>query len=140
VSSSKIQVPVNVTDPLVLRRFLSTLVEQLDIAFGYRGNTPFVATQSLEATQGNVTVINANLVKLNQDLLAALTAANAYTDNNTTENPEQAAIVNLDYGVGTVATFGLPEVKPLVTDIDAVSDKLDIILAALRSAGIVAAE
>jgi hypothetical protein len=196
VSSSKIQIPVNISDPLVLRRFLSTLVEQLDVAFGYRGSTPFVSEQSLTATQGNVTVINANLIKLNQDLVSALsnvdaiiraealvtlaaantytdtaeadantytdtaeaaantytdtaeaaantytdtaktaantytdtaeTAANTYTDNNSTNNTEQAAIADIVYTGSD-------------TEIEAVSDKLDALLAALRSANIIAA-
>ena len=46
-NSTFIQLPRDVTNPLELRRFLDKMVEQLDIAFGNRGNNKFASDLSL---------------------------------------------------------------------------------------------
>ena len=170
--STKIQVPSNVADPIVLKRFLNTIVEQLDLAFGYRGNTPFVSEADLVATQGNLTVINANLLAANAAALAALkqaeeelealiadgdastlssansyadtgdtttlSSAHSYTDTNSTDNPEQAAIADLGQTTTTVsATYVQTEVQAIADDLKSAADKVDVVLAALRSANII---
>ena len=35
------QVPTDVTDPVILKRFLSRLVERLDITLGFRGDDAY---------------------------------------------------------------------------------------------------
>lgn len=40
-NQSLISVPPNLSDPVVVHRFLSRLVEQLDIILGYRGDSAF---------------------------------------------------------------------------------------------------
>jgi len=42
--STFIQLPMDVTNPLELRRFLDKLVQQVDIAFGHRGSGGFAST------------------------------------------------------------------------------------------------
>lgn len=46
-NSTFIQLPRDVTNPLELRRFLDKLVEQVDIAFGNRGDNAFATDISL---------------------------------------------------------------------------------------------
>ena len=42
-NSTFIQLPADITNPLELRRFLDKMVQQLDIAFGNRGDESFVS-------------------------------------------------------------------------------------------------
>lgn len=46
-NSTFIQLPMDVTNPLELRRFLDKLVQQMDVAFGHRGNNSFATNISL---------------------------------------------------------------------------------------------
>jgi len=46
-NSTFIQIPMDVTNPLELRRFLDKLVEQLDVAFGNRGDGALVPDLTL---------------------------------------------------------------------------------------------
>lgn len=45
--STFITVPADVTNPEELRRFLTRLIEQLDLAFGERSTSPFAKVSSL---------------------------------------------------------------------------------------------
>lgn len=42
-------VPANVTEPVVLKRFLDRLIEKLDIVIGYRGDDGYVTSSDLAA-------------------------------------------------------------------------------------------
>ncbi len=142
-NSTKLQVPVNLESPVVLRRFLQALVEQLDVAYGYRGDDKFISTS---AFLGSSSIILEELAKSNSILAqaivqaaeATLLAANEYTDENSTKNEEQAAIVDLSYtAVTRGALYVQAEAQQVADDVQTHADKLDTILAALRSADII---
>ena len=59
--STFIQLPLDVSDPIQLRRFLDKLVQQLDISFGNRGDSPFVSANHFLSGIGTI-----------QDLIGAL--------------------------------------------------------------------
>lgn len=65
--SSFIQLPSNVDDSIQLRRFLDKLVQQLDIAFGNRGDNAFVTQDGFIKSSNSIQeLINA----INKELLA----------------------------------------------------------------------
>tara|TARA_R110002096_G_scaffold230859_1_gene420532 strand:- start:261 stop:536 length:276 start_codon:yes stop_codon:yes gene_type:complete len=41
-------IPVDLTDPILLRKFLVRLVEKLDVLYGYRGGDPVVTSEQLQ--------------------------------------------------------------------------------------------
>lgn len=60
-NSTFIQLPMDVTNPVELRRFLDKLVQQVDVAFGNRGDGSFSTEDSL----GDVlTLINQNTTRI----------------------------------------------------------------------------
>jgi len=152
--STFIPVPTDITDATSLRRFLMKLVEQLDIAFGNRGNSPFTQTND---TIGYIDTINNTLLQIQnslnslnnlQDDYSVLTGVRDYTnvvgyDTNKTfiadtdivskkyvddRHPEQPAITSLSQTIS--ATYVQAEVQ-------AISSKVDSILVALRLANII---
>ena len=147
-NSTKLQVPVNVADPIVLRRFLGSLVQQLDIVFGHRGNTPYVSSADLSATSNDLLaalsetsglLAQALLAVAQEEANAAEEAAKAYADANFTNNPEQAAIVDLTYtAVVPSAAYVQAEATQVANDVKTHADKIDVILAALRASDIIA--
>lgn len=68
------QVPADVTDPVVLKRFLSRLVERLDITLGFRGDDAY-------ATSSTVT----DLAKSTKNSVESLTSTTESTTKTVTE-------------------------------------------------------
>lgn len=145
-----IAIPPNVTDPTNLKRFLNVLVEKLDIAFGNRGTKSFASASGISASITNITeLIDAineeileysridgtrdftGIVGYNEDKTFTSDTdiiAKKYVDDNFTNNPKQAAIANLGLTISN---------PPTQAEVQAVSNKVDAILAALRSANII---
>lgn len=178
-----IQVPNNIDNSITLKRFLSKLVLELDVAFGNRGNNSFTTNASLSSVlttlDKQIKSIEAEgltYIKLDgsreltgiqsYDTAFVFTNANElitksyvddevqiakdytdtevqiakdytdsevvllknYVDTNFTNNPIQLAIANL------ALTISNPPTQAQVQDI---SNKVDSILAALRSSNII---
>lgn len=68
------QVPTDVTDPVILKRFLSRLVERLDITLGFRGDDAY-------ATSSTVT----GLAKSTKNSVESLTSTTEATTKSVTE-------------------------------------------------------
>ena len=56
-----IQLPMDITNPLELRRFLDKLVQQLDVAFGNRGNKAFALDITLAEV---INILNGHEIRL----------------------------------------------------------------------------
>lgn len=153
-NSTFIQVPSDLSDPIVLRRFLLVLIQQLDIAFGNRGDT--ATTSSLTELQATINTINTVISGLLSSSIAASTYVRQdggtdftgiqsysvhptfsvdeelidkkYADDNFTNNPQQSDPGDLNQTIS--GTYNQAQVQ-------AISDKVDTILAALRSANII---
>ena len=172
VGNTFIQVPNNIENSLTLKRFLSKLVLELDVAFGNRGNNSFTTNSSLSSV---LTTLDTKIKSIEEDGLTyskldgsreltgiqtyessfVFTNANElitklyvddevqiakdytdsevlllkdYVDTNFTNNPIQVAISDL------ALTISNP---PTQEQVQAISNKVDSILAALRSSNII---
>jgi len=61
-----IQLPMDVTNPVELRRFLDKLVQQVDVAFGHRGSSGFATETSINK---GITSIQELIKAINIELL-----------------------------------------------------------------------
>lgn len=61
-NESLIAVPVDVAEPFVLKRFLTRLIEELDIVLGYRGGDPYLRSSDIKSVEqgleGTTTTLN----------------------------------------------------------------------------------
>ena len=73
------QVPSDVSDPVVLKRFLSSLVERLDVVLGYRGDSSYASDTTVKdlsttvaenqtSTVESISIIQASLDIANEDI------------------------------------------------------------------------
>ena len=173
--STFIQLPQDIKDPLQLRRFLDKLVQQLDIAFGNRGTSPFVTTdgflRGVNTLQELISAIQEEAKLYSKtDGSRAFTGVVSYDEdkqlvgNNLVDvhyvegyaEPKFAkrTAFNKDFGssTGTVTEGGTTTnnpIQPIISDLNqtisdpptqaevqAISDKVDAILDALRNANI----
>lgn len=63
-----IVVPPDVTDSVQLHRFLSRLVEQLDVAFGNRADNPFTTLSSVTQISNELEQVTTKVVSLEEAL------------------------------------------------------------------------
>lgn len=74
------QVPSDVSDPVVLKRFLSSLVERLDVVLGYRGDSSYASDTTVKdlsttvsenqaSTTESILTIQSSLDTANEDIL-----------------------------------------------------------------------
>ena len=176
--STFIQVPQNIEEPQQMRRFLDKLVQQLDVAFGNRGDEAFVTTNGFLARVNTV----AELISAIQDELldysktdgtreftakvsynspkSFVSGSNELVDVNYVETNYEPKITkntafNKDFGIipGTVTEGGtttnnptqgaLPDLNqtisnpPTQAEVQAISNKVDSILNALRASNII---
>lgn len=126
-SKTFIQIPSDVQNPAILRRFLAELILRLDIAFGNRARSPFASTSSLASVAGAVSTVNDQVATL-QTLL------DVYTDGF-----NQPAEPNLNFGPAPdiSPTYSESEVQLLANNIKVLADKVDDILAIMRNAKII---
>jgi hypothetical protein len=145
-----IVVPPDVTDPQQLRRFLSTLIEKLDVAFGVRANAEFTTVESLTAAQNDLTsVINSEVNTLNTSInsIANNVAANANNIQTNADNIqinsddidvleallEQSTIANSALSTVTAsATYTQAEVQAIADQVISLQTKVNSILNSLR--------
>jgi len=134
-----ISVPTDL--PVEVRQFLVRLVGRLDQVIGARANDPAAGATDLAAA---VAQLNARSQSIQLTLqafatgqaTAALGTANEYTDGKI-EDLEQPPIADLGYTAVTVSgSFVQAEVQQIASDLQTVADKLDTLLAALRTAGL----
>ena len=172
VGNTFIQVPNNIENSLTLKRFLSKLVLELDVAFGNRGNNSFTTNSSLSSV---LTTLDTKIKSIEEDGLTyskldgsreltgiqtyessfVFTNSNElitklyvddevqiakdytdsevlllkdYVDTNFTNNTIQVAISDL------ALTISNP---PTQAQVQAISNKVDSILVALRSSNII---
>ena len=162
--SSFIAVPGDIAEnPIVLRRFLLTLIEQLDIAFGNRGTNPFATASAVDETTAEISKIIteasaiteaeladkltadlADLLYVRQDGTNDSTAIQSYdsaktfisdqqliskkyADDSFTLNPQQTDPGDLSQTI----------TGPTIIEVQNISDKIDAILALLRTANII---
>lgn len=143
-----IAVPPNVDSPQALRLFLTRLIEKLDIAFGYRGNTSFV-TQNDIASLASSDTLQKSIQELTQTGQSIFDQSKEYTDeeieavNETienlsfTNNPEQAPVSDSSVAPLTMlGSYDQPQQQQLANDVIAIQDKVNEILVALRAAEI----
>jgi len=178
-----IQVPNNIDNSITLKRFLSKLVLELDVAFGNRGNNSFTTNSSLSSilstldkqiksidaegltyikldgsreltgiqsydttfvfTNANELItksyvdtevqevkdyIESEIVLAKDYTDSELVLLKNYVDTNFTNNPIQLAITDL------ALTISSP---PTQAQVQSISNKVDSILAALRSSNII---
>ncbi len=152
MANTFIQIPSNLQENIILRRFLEKLVEQLDIAFGNRGSVQFTTdtTTNTLVAQINISLatIESNIDTLQIEVAGkepAFTKNTAFNKNfgvgnddvargdhlhpgDYTNNPEQPAIADLNQVISNNYQDG---------EVQAISDKVDEILAALRASDII---
>lgn len=138
--STFIQLPADVSNPMELRRFLDKLIQQLDTAFGNRGNNAFVSGQNflsgVTTLQELITRLQTEITKyepkfekhtaFNKDF--GTIAGTVTEGGTTTNNPKQDAISDLNQTISD---------PPTQAEVQAISDKVDEILNALRNANII---
>jgi len=140
------EIPPGVEDPLVLRRFLSRLLENLDKAFGNRGNTGFVDA-SQAAGISNVVSNQAfagqtfnNIKRYSQEFnllnLRDLVDKGFVLDNSS-NNEAQTDITDTAYSKANPSgTYIQSEAITVDNGVAANATKINEILTALRNANI----
>jgi cell division protein FtsB len=68
MNTTWIQVPHDVDNPIVLKRFLSDLIEKLDIVFGNRGNDKYVSSSEFKTTATTIEGLRKALNKLAEEV------------------------------------------------------------------------
>ena len=86
------QIPSDVSDPVALKRFLSTLVERLDTVLGYRGDTAYASDTNVKdlatSTAENFTTANEAISAAQSDIESVTTDV-AYQEERLTSAEEQ---------------------------------------------------
>jgi len=159
------QLPGDITDTRQLRRFLSKLLLELDTAFGNRGNASFTFSKDFVATAKDINITLNNLQIAISDTNTALDNLSAVVNTLPTKDylsinyepiiPTKGTAFNKDFGntAGTVTEGGTttnnpkqPAIAalaqtisdpPTQVEVQAISDKIDAILAALTNANII---
>ena len=141
------EVPPDIQDPLVLRRFLLHLLENLDRAFGNRGAAGFVNASSAAGISSTIanqafsgqTFTNIKRYSQEFNLLNDRDLIDVgFLEDNSTNNEEQSAITDISYTKATPgALYNQGEAIIVDDGVDANTTKINEILSALRNANIV---
>ena len=133
------QVPIDIENPIVLKRFLSKLVEQLDIILGNRGTSSYLTGADLNDT-ATVQMLSAMDAELRTAISAAVNNAKVALSNEIslkTTNLKQTAIEEPEVVEVTASTtYAQTEVQQLADNIATLEATLNNILVALRAASI----
>lgn len=130
--STTIQIPSNIGDATVLKRFLLELVNYIDIATGIKEGDSTI-TQSY-VTSTLIPYVDNSFIGYATESWVTTTALSGYatqswvTTQAYTSNPEQLAITDLNQTISA---------NYVQSEVQAVSDKVDDILVALRNANII---
>jgi len=129
MADSVIQVPHDLEDPIVLRRFLSLLVEQVDLARGARSESKFNTFKETEAR---------TLQLKNAALVGANVSDNTLVGSTLTVNEVQSKVDSLSASLVTAGVaYSQSEAQINEDSLKAVSDKLDSVILALRKANVI---
>lgn len=144
-----ISVPTNFADFKQIRTFVIRLIEQLDIVLGYRGNSGYEVSGTASTLLADVVSENTEQqLKFGTELSTLTDALNQFIIatneafeevNDTLDTIQQGTIIaDLSYTAPTVsATYNQSEVQGLADQLQVTSDKLDSLLAVLRTAEII---
>ncbi|RKY53161.1 MAG: hypothetical protein DRP93_07020 [Candidatus Neomarinimicrobiota bacterium] len=86
-NESIIAVPIDVAEPVQLRRFINKLVEELDLVLGYRGQNKYVASSDLIGADLTLATLASGLASLEEyleTLTGTLTTAESSIEDNAT--------------------------------------------------------
>lgn len=125
-----IVVPNDVTDAVQLHRFLSRLVEQLDVAFGVRSTTPFATASTVtSATSELASILGTEIEQVNSDLTLSLSSLGARTTT------VEADILELESNLGNpaIADSSLPSLTFSATYVKTEADALAAQVQTLQS-------
>ncbi len=141
------EVPPDIEDPTILKRFLLQLLQNLDKAFGNRGQIGF--TTSAQATGISSAVANQAFsgqifdnIKRYSEKFRLLNDRDiidkGFLEDNSTKNNEQTAITDVSY-VKAVPSIAYVQAEAVTVDdgVDANATKINEILTALRNADII---
>lgn len=152
--TTRIALPLDLTDETSLRRFLTVLVERLDIAYGERDDNPFTTSALTNAAIDAAVADAVEFLKFvdARDEFTAVQSYNTvvgisnarhlvhkdYVDTNFTNNVEASAITNVAYTKATPGvTYSQAEAIIVDNGVDTMKTKINEILVALRSADII---
>ena len=139
-----IAVPEDLEDPIIVKRFLDKLIEQLDIAFNNRGDGGFVTGQALSDTASLPEIIN-KINNLKEEFVTKIDGlfTNTARYNNIYEIVGETDIVHKDYvEKNTTKNDKQPAISNVVAGADDPAsivnnrNKINQILAALKSSDI----
>jgi hypothetical protein len=109
-NESIIAVPVDVAEPKVLKRFLTRLIEELDLVLGFRGGDPYVSQSDLVGASTSLLDL-AKLVKALTDTLSEL--------NTEVSELAEAVQDNADYISSFDKTLSTVSLSAVYNDFDA---------------------
>lgn len=144
-----ISVPTNFADFKQIRTFVIRLIEQLDIVLGYRGNSGYEVSGTASTLLADVVSENTEQqLKFGTELSTLTDALNQFIIatneafeevNDTLDTIQQGTVIaDLSYTAPTIsATYDQSEVQGLADQLQVTSDKLDSLLAVLRTAEII---
>ena len=139
-----ISVPTNFEDFKQVRNFTARFVEKLDILFGFRSSEGYELAGTAESF---ATTLSSLIAEVNRVATVAEDSLNSTTEElslsldtqqETISTIQQGTfIADLSYSVRTMpAAYSQSTEQDLANDVKLVADKLDSVLAVLRSAGI----
>jgi hypothetical protein len=133
-SKTFIQIPSNVDNPAILRRFLSELVLRLDIAFGNRAQSPFASTSSIDTIHTTLGTVDAVLGTVSEKVATLQTLLDIYS-----EGFNQPAQANLNFPTAPTidSTYNASQVQQLANNVKVLANKIDNLLEVLRNAKII---
>ena len=151
MANTFIQVPSDVTNQIEMHRFLSRLVEQIDVAFGERGSSSFALQEDLTSVTNigadAISAVTNSIMTLSSDLESSgdsLSSIAAEVDVHDTRiaslegNLGQPAIAPLsETQVARGATYVEAEADAVAAQIITLQDQLNTILDSLKAANVV---
>lgn len=140
-----VQIPLDTTtDPERLRIFLLRLIEKLDVVLGYRGNDGYVSQSELARTDQEINIADLTLIGLAQEIqrLFEITTANTEAISDNSDNIEEiqqgTSVADLSFTqVTPSAGYVQSEAQDVADQAKNAGDKIDELLAILRTAGII---
>lgn len=132
--NSLIRVPVKFDNHEDLARFLQALVEKLDVVLGNRADTPFATVEALAALEADTESAVGELSSGTSTTLAGLAERTTALENLL----EQPVVVDISITPITASvSYIQAEAQQVADDVVALGDKVNAILATLRSAKII---
>ena len=125
-----------------IRQFAVRLVEKLDVVLGFRSTTGYETAGTAEAYAATIIdLISQNTLAIDA-VVDSVEAVQSSIDDLVAAIDSMrlaVAISDLAYTAPTIsAVYNQSQVQGLATNLEAVSDKLDTVMAVLRTAGVLA--